>query len=438
MKKNFTLLVFAAMVICSNAQSLDFKTTIYYTAAANTLTSSGTSLTGFDFSSAASTHPIFNGGIYFPVVDFQGNNIWVRVKHIAADPNGTSVGVNVPATCGDPFRAGFGGWAGFLYEFEIYQDANLTGAPSNMLNGLYPSNISVESIETLSAGEWVSFELLNAESSSWVLNSTSFTGSNPGSNPGFSAVNIPWPGSQPPVGFSTTFPVASKNIYVVDYGGNSYAEFRMSADNVSRFYYGYEYTGLCGGYQGMNMSFGIKSTAPLKLLSFKGENSKNINLLQWQTANEINTAYFLVEQSGNGKDFNNIGKVAARNTAGNHSYGFTDASPVFQLNYYRLKQVDRDGRFTYSPVIKLSNPLTNGIIMYPNPVKRGENLQLNFGDITIHKIEIINALGQVVYVNTALQTGTIVIPVSASLPGGQYHVKVVTGTKVESKKIWLQ
>lgn len=239
-----------------NAQPLDFKNTIYYTAAGNVLTSSGQSLTGFDYSTAPSTHPIFNVGIFFPVVDFQGNNIWVKVTHIAADPNGTSVGVNVAATCSDPFRAGFGGWAGFLYQFEIYKDATVTGTPSNMLDGFFPSNISVESIETLSAGEWLSFELLNAESNNWALNSINFTGNNPGSNPGFSAVSIPWPGSQPPPGFSTTFPAGSKNIYVVDYGGSSYAEFKMSAENVSRFNYGYEYTGLCGGYQGMNLSFG--------------------------------------------------------------------------------------------------------------------------------------------------------------------------------------
>ena len=272
------------------AQSLDFKNTVYYTAVSNALTSSGQSLgsEGFDYSSAAASHPIFNGGIFFPVVDFQGNNIWVKVTHIAADPNGTAVGANIPATCSDPFRAGFGGWGGFLYQFEIYKDAALIGIPSNTLDGLFPSNISVESIETLSAGEWLSFELLNAESNNWALNSINFTGSNPGSNPGFSAVNIPWPGSQPPPGFSTTFPASSKNIYVVDYGGGSYAEFKMSAENVSKFNYGYEYTGGCGGYQGMNLSFGNKVIPRVGIAVSQGGNPGCAGSLQEFTATPVN------------------------------------------------------------------------------------------------------------------------------------------------------
>ena len=273
-----------------NAQPLDFKNTVYYTAISNALTSSGQSLgsEGFNYSSAAASHPIFNGGIFFPVIDFQGNNIWVKVTHIAADPNGTAVGANVTATCSDPFRAGFGGWGGFVYQFEIYKDAALTGTPSNTLDGLFPSNISVESIETLSAGEWLSFELLNAESNNWALNSINFTGSNPGSNPGFSAANIPWPGSQPPPGFSTTFPASSKNIYVVDYGGRSYAEFKMSAESVSRFNYGYEYSGLCGGYQGMNLSFGNRVIPRVGIDVSQGANPGCAGSLLEFTATPVN------------------------------------------------------------------------------------------------------------------------------------------------------
>jgi len=261
MKHLFSLLLLItfARTALAQSQGLDFAGTPYFTAAGPALTASGQTLSAFDFSSAPASHPLLTDGIYFPVVDYQQHNLWVRVRHVAADPNGTAVGHHVPTTAGSPFRSdGFGGWAGFLYQFDIYQDANPTGPPANTLNGLYPTNITVESIETLSQPEWVSFELQNPQASSWSLNSINFTGLNPNSTPGFSSVNIPWTGGSPPTGFSTTFPAGSRSIYVVDYGSSSYAEFRMSADQVSQFRYGYEYNST-GGYQGMRLYFGIRS-----------------------------------------------------------------------------------------------------------------------------------------------------------------------------------
>ena len=253
------LLVFLLICISSlgnevQAEYLNFQSTVYFTASGNTLSSSGLTLESFDYSTALASHPIFNDGIYFPLTDYLGNNIWVRVRHIADDPNGTSVGQNVTKTEGTPFRdGGFGGWWGFLYQFDVYQDATLTGTASNTLNGLFPSNVMVESIETLSSGEWISFESLNVESTNWGLNSINFSGSQPGSNPGFSAVNIPY--SNNLSAFTSSFPIASKNIYAVDGGGSSYAEFRMSAENVSQFKYGYEYPSN-GGYQGIHVYIG--------------------------------------------------------------------------------------------------------------------------------------------------------------------------------------
>ena len=253
------------------AQSLDFERSNYYTLQGDTLLTTPTqTLTGFDYSTAQSTHPIFGQGLYFPVLDFQNKNIWVRLRHIAADPNGTAVGSSVPATWGGAFRAGLGGWHGFLYRFDIYADANPTGARRNRLGAITPTNITVESLETLSAGEWLSFRILNPQSSGWFLNSTNFTGNNPGSNPGFSNTINYNPGGNPPAGYSTNFVNGQDSVYVLDFGGSSYAEFRMSADQVSGFLYGYEYT-QSFGYQGMTLSFGISSATAVRN---KVENSK--------------------------------------------------------------------------------------------------------------------------------------------------------------------
>jgi len=258
----FLLFIWCSVLLASTAvaQSLDFWTTDYYLANGTTLTNSAKDLVGFNFSSALRTHPLFGGGLYYPIQDFENNNLWVRLRHIANDPNGTTVGTNVTGTMGDPFRAGLGGWFGFLYQFDIYADANLTGTRANTLAGLYPNNIIVESLETLSAGEWLSFTILNQNSSGWFLISKAFTGRNPGSNPGFgtSPESNYWR-DNPGTHFSATFPNGSDSVHVVDLGGRSFAEFKLGANQVTSFKYGYEHTN-SGGYQGMTLSFGRSAT----------------------------------------------------------------------------------------------------------------------------------------------------------------------------------
>ena len=111
------------------------------------------------------------------------------------------------------------------------------------------------------------------------------------------------------------------------------------------------------------------STLPLSLLSFSGIHQSNFNQLNWQTTNEINTSHFLVQKSANGTTFNNIGRVEARNTSGNYDYGFTDANPVDVANFYRLQMVDKDGKITYSSIIKIVFTGKNELQVFPNPAK---------------------------------------------------------------------
>ncbi|MFZ1800762.1 MAG: PPC domain-containing protein [Chitinophagaceae bacterium] len=115
--------------------AFNFEHTPYYIATGNALTNSNTTLADFNYSTAPQDHPLLNDGIYFAITNLDGQNIWMRVRHIASDPNGTGIGFNVPETQSSPFRSGgFGGWWGFLYQFDIYKDENLVGCRSNTLN----------------------------------------------------------------------------------------------------------------------------------------------------------------------------------------------------------------------------------------------------------------------------------------------------------------
>lgn len=123
---------------------------------------------------------------------------------------------------------------------------------------------------------------------------------------------------------------------------------------------------------------------PLDFLSFTGKlNNENVGL-NWKTANEINTKNFEIQRSINGETFENVGVVdAVSNRTTTNSYSFNDLN-VKKLNskilYYRLKQVDKDGKSKFSNVIRVNvikdnNNIISGI--YPNPASKQINLTLN-------------------------------------------------------------
>lgn len=89
--------------------------------------------------------------------------------------------------------------------------------------------------------------------------------------------------------------------------------------------------------------------------SFTGVLRNNLSVLHWKTANEINIKEFSVERSLTGGQFQEIARVTA-NAAFNNNYTFIDsganALASFKV-YYRLKQTDRDGSFTYSPTVNV-------------------------------------------------------------------------------------
>ena len=276
MKHFFYFVTLACGSLLSNTaatQDLNFRDSVYYYYDPQTdlLSSAGMTLGAFNFSTADhATDSLFQGGIYFPSNDCFGNNLWIRVRHVAEDPNGNFVGVDVPATVSNPCTGPtiLGGWAGFLYDIEIYADNNLNGARAYQLDELFPTSITVSSLEWLGGpcnyNEWLSFTILNEESTGWNLNSINFTGVNPQSNPVFSDTLAVYAsgGCYPPDGFSYTFPTGADSVSATSGSqtGSGLSEFRMSAGNVSHFQYGYEYTGLSGGYQGMGMAFGAAPT----------------------------------------------------------------------------------------------------------------------------------------------------------------------------------
>jgi hypothetical protein len=121
------------------------------------------------------------------------------------------------------------------------------------------------------------------------------------------------------------------------------------------------------------------SPVPVTLLSFTASMNNNRTVqLQWTTTNEINNQKFIVEKSVNGVGFIPMITVNAKGeVSGINTYAAVDTKPNEGINYYRLKQIDKDGKVTYSNVVSISLNKSdiNAFSIYPNPV--GNLLQLN-------------------------------------------------------------
>ena len=164
---------------------------------------------------------------------------------------------------------------------------------------------------------------------------------------------------------------------------------------------------------------------PIKLLHFKGKTINESNLLEWTTTSEINNDYFTIEKSTDAINFSNIGTITgAGNSNINIDYSFVDDNLTNSTNYYRLKQTDFDGKFSYSNTIVLSNDLSNNVI-YNNTTN-----QLEIGDIKNGTVNIYNLQGQVVKSITTNNS-----TVSLNLSKGMYLIAVHTKNEVFSKKI---
>lgn len=93
------------------------------------------------------------------------------------------------------------------------------------------------------------------------------------------------------------------------------------------------------------------------------------SVVEWRTASELNNERFVVQRSTDGVKFDSVGSVAGSGTSSiEHAYTFRDSSPVYGWNYYRLKQIDLDGKFEYSRLVPVQVNNLPSTFIYPNPI----------------------------------------------------------------------
>lgn len=170
---------------------------------------------------------------------------------------------------------------------------------------------------------------------------------------------------------------------------------------------------------------------PITLESFTGRLRNNFVALSWTTVVEINNHYFEILRSTDGKSFEVIGKVEGNGNSNREiKYSFMDDNPSNGMNYYKLRQVDLDGRSESFDVVMIQNK-SNRAKIYPTQAVNSINVELK--DAESATLTIINSGGmtqKVVALNSAFNSVDI-----AELPSGIYFARVESDNLILIEKI---
>jgi hypothetical protein len=177
---------------------------------------------------------------------------------------------------------------------------------------------------------------------------------------------------------------------------------------------------------------------PVEFLSFYGEAQTHCNTLNWVTGSELNSSHFVVEHSKNGVAFEAIAQVSAAGMALNgKSYQTKDYKPYEGQTYYRLKQVDIDGKYRYSDVISVHNTKASVFEIvgaYPNPTRDDFNVQVFSPVAGTVRYEVIDIRGTVLLDKSFVSKGGVdQLQIQAGQFGhGVYIVRMTSETSGET------
>lgn len=167
---------------------------------------------------------------------------------------------------------------------------------------------------------------------------------------------------------------------------------------------------------------------PVKLGYFKGAlNDAKQAELEWQTFEEQDNDGFEIERSYNGQQFEKIGfeKSYAGNSVQENSYRFTDTTPIQTIAYYRLRQLDLSGAYTYSNMISIvaNEEQQTQVAVYPNPAIDHFSIDLKGGFSESTHITLVDLSGRVLKTMALPANGQGNVDIS-SLTAGIYLVKI--------------
>lgn len=186
---------------------------------------------------------------------------------------------------------------------------------------------------------------------------------------------------------------------------------------------------------------------PVVLTTFDASVKSSNVMLSWKTSQETNSDYFMVQKSSDNSQFNDIGKVhAAGSSSLSNDYSFIDQDfSVFEKPvYYRLAIVDRDGKKAFSKITSIILRATHSFVkrVYPNPIKRGGVVHVNFvsTENEILYLRLIDNQGRLINtMSVMVNKGTNILNVPVpGISAGNYKLVLKTKGTLMQEPVMIQ
>jgi hypothetical protein len=220
------------------------------------------------------------------------------------------------------------------------------------------------------------------------------------------------------------------------YGTVSYTLNPLTLFGTNTPYFGF--TAATGGVYNTQSICDQVTPLPIELSKFEALKENAISHLYWATETEKNSKQFEVERSADGSSWKPIATILSEAKNGNSdntlNYNAYDSDPLTGVNYYRLKQVDRDLSFRYSStkVVYFQDGESEPRV-FPNPAN--ESLTVSLGKLQGGKIRIYNSLGQLVH-DSDQASSMAIIDISGYNPGF-YFISIASGDKQSNYKVLI-
>ncbi len=186
----------------------------------------------------------------------------------------------------------------------------------------------------------------------------------------------------------------------------------------------------------------VYGNLPVVLSSFTAQLKNRITNLLWSSATEINTSHFDIEYSNNGSEFAKVGSVQAQgNSSTAKQYSYQHIINEQPVHFYRLKMVDKDGKFAYSNIVRLKNAVKSfEASVYPTVVTNAATLSITSKEKGNAVITVTSMDGKrMLQKNIVLIEGSQTMPLHLeNLTKGSYIVSIRVNSDIESYTIIKQ
>jgi len=177
------------------------------------------------------------------------------------------------------------------------------------------------------------------------------------------------------------------------------------------------------------------NSLPIELTHFDvyAENEK-VAALEWETIAELAFSHFEIERSSNGVDFLQTAQVQSTGVSPDETqaYRTLDYHPLPGINYYRLKMMDEDGSYVYSPIKSVQFSTDAYLSAYPNPAVNEITIRGLDPTTTKGNVEVYNSAAQLIYQNSHdLEFGTLSLSFDRLniKEVGNYYLRLIDDTQ---------